>query len=726
MDAVKPAGQTSHRSSDIRQPSRRTHFFSAKSHTPIWRALRAALQRAEGVILVVGGEGIGKTSLIKRLHGMLPDNRDLVLIPSPDLPDTEFLQQLITATTLVKRGDAGSLSPVETHSHESQSTHPTPTQPTMTAQDLFDAMEERVAMGRKLVLAIDQAHLLNGAQLTMLDMMVRFVTEGIKPVQILLAGRPELRALMASAESVNLEDQVVGSCEMTPLTRREVWEYLLFQLERSPGGPIKVSWLAWWEIFRYSQGIPQKIDQLLKRMLPLIKQRNAKVVTRSMARSAMTRKPMRPIPVRLLGLAGGALLLTGMGYLLTGWFHSPTPGETDGSTGVKKGTSGENSSYIQLFKQDDPSNPTLASKSIKSTDDKTENKPTITKKRYWEPSQTIRPDTTQPVTAQPVANLADTNQKADKPGQHSMSNPAPAQATPRSIPDPETFRKRYQSAKALQAASISTQTPEPMEKPSRPAPKQEADGVNKTEPTPNTTRFVPLPSPPARSNEADTTSKESVPPSPPQETEGAKKLQQSAKTARSTPSSLARADAANPNDLTPDDDEEDMEVPNEPTPRPPPTLPDTSGIKKQRADAKTAKSAQAEAMAPRPVATDEESPKPVSKPTKPKAVPSPAAESTANAAKPPSGVATEKSFRASGKLFVVQIGSYSNLDNAEQLKKALMGKGGDPYVHLFEKNKRRWFSVRMNYRGRSAADRMAQTIHSQQGLPTKVLELNYE
>ncbi|MBF0628652.1 MAG: AAA family ATPase, partial [Magnetococcales bacterium] len=458
MEAVRSATPAPSRSADPRPAGRRHPFFSAKSHASIWRVLRTALLRAEGVILLTGGEGSGKSTLIKRLPGMIPDNRDLVMIPSADLPDAEFLQQLIAATTLV-RGEAGALVPVESTSDAATLHLPLAhAAPALTLQDLIDAMEERVANGRRLVLVVDDAHLIAEEPLAWLDMMVRFVSEGIKPVQLLLSGRPELRSVLDSESGRNLTEQIVGSCEVTPLTRGEVWDYLALQLDKSMGWPIRVSWFAWVEVYGYSQGVPLKIDQLLKRILPLLRQRNAKKVSRAMVRLAMTMgRPMQPgsfiastPKARAAVWLGGVSLLAGAGYLMAGLFE-PTTSDTDKPVIVKKGDSGESSSYVRLPEptipktdkgdktgKTDKGDKTSPLKESKAPEEKADDKPAAPKKRYWEPNMPIRPDGPLPLP------------ERAEPGLSALSKPASEPILPnRSLPDPESFRKRYQSAKAV-------------------------------------------------------------------------------------------------------------------------------------------------------------------------------------------------------------------------------------------------------------------------------------
>ncbi|MEO5349726.1 MAG: SPOR domain-containing protein [Magnetococcus sp. YQC-3] len=92
----------------------------------------------------------------------------------------------------------------------------------------------------------------------------------------------------------------------------------------------------------------------------------------------------------------------------------------------------------------------------------------------------------------------------------------------------------------------------------------------------------------------------------------------------------------------------------------------------------------------------------------------------------PDGVATESTLRASGQLFVVQIGSFLNKSNAEQMARNLKQKGMESYVHLYQKEGKSWYSVRINHRDRPAAEKTATAASKETGRAAEVISLFYE
>ncbi|MEO5345034.1 MAG: AAA family ATPase [Magnetococcus sp. YQC-9] len=742
MEAVRPTVSVPSRPADSRRTvTRRPQFFQAKSHAPIWRALRTALLRAEGLILITGVEGSGKSTLIRRLPGMIPDNRDLAVIQTAALKDAEFLRQLIAACTLA-RDESGALVPVEDEALDSASweENESPLHPTLTLQDLMDALEERVAMGRKLVLVVDNAQSLTPVALTWLDMVVRFVSEEIRPVQLVLVGHPETRTLLDAETGIHLADQLVGSAVVTPLTRIEVWEYLQFQFRHQLESPVKLSLLAWVEIYGFSQGIPLKIDQLIKRLFSLVRQRNAREINRATVRLAMTMgRPMTPGSFlgltpkqRLAAIAGGVIMLFGSTGYLAGWFDA-TPPEGEAVV-VKKGAAGENTSYVKIIQPENPaagatsgkgdksegrgekgakpeksdksdkgekspekptdkSDKPAASKESKPTEDKGEDKSAGNKKRYWEPNMPVRPET--PPTPQTLERLEAMAAAIDK----LTAEPQPPRPAP--PPDPESFRRRYQSAKVIssnapaESPSEGTATPTPAspESPDKPTTPEARKSSGITPPTP-----VPLKNP--RTGQVydpflARPAKDVAPPVLESASEDGgvpiiKARDLSRKPATPPPAPATRVASAPP----------PVEK-NEPAA-------DVAEKSEEKREEKRAEKREEPRSAPA---------KPVLVKPKPSEVPLPKI----------SGVATERSFRAVGRVYVVQTGSFAKVDGAEQLKQTLTGNGrGDAYVHLYERKGKKLYSVRFNYRSRDAAERMARTIQEQDGLSTKVMELNYD
>ena len=249
--------------SPVGQRSVARQFFSVRSHEPVWRALRSSIARGDGVIVVTGEEGIGKSQLLLRLQSVLPENRDIALVADPSQSLAEFTHILSEAVGAHFAGpDEWSITPGE----------------------LLMAITHRLNNGRKLLVAIDQAERISPENLAILDQLVLYSVNRARPVQILLVGRPVLFQRMDMPEFQRLQSTLIASVQMTPLTRVEVWEYIRFQTHRILGKTIRMTWPAWLEIFAASRGNPQAIDVLLQKVLYSFNERGARFLTGELVR----------------------------------------------------------------------------------------------------------------------------------------------------------------------------------------------------------------------------------------------------------------------------------------------------------------------------------------------------------------------------------------------------------------------------------------------------------
>ncbi|MBF0193855.1 MAG: AAA family ATPase [Magnetococcales bacterium] len=256
------------------RPGKRLYFL-VRSHAPVWRVFRTSIVQGEGVILITGEAGVGKSLFLNRLKDVLPDNRDMVQILDPTVGANEFLQSLMAA---VKYGG------------KSKSDLP-PLDPDITHKQLLDALEDRVATGRRLLVAIDQAHMLTDANAELLSLLIPFSAKGMKPVQVLLVGRPELWGCLESEPFRIIRKEIVGSGDITPLTKSEVLDFIHFFIKKSIGRSIRVSWFAWVDIYSATQGNPFRIEQILTRTLALIKLKPRWIITRSLVKAAQQKEP---------------------------------------------------------------------------------------------------------------------------------------------------------------------------------------------------------------------------------------------------------------------------------------------------------------------------------------------------------------------------------------------------------------------------------------------------
>ncbi|MBF0160666.1 MAG: AAA family ATPase [Magnetococcales bacterium] len=272
---------------------RTQHFFSARSHAAVWRTLRSCLTQSDGVLVITGEAGIGKSQLLLQLQGVLPESWDMAMTDAGQ-PQTLFTQALCEAVGAEIAG---------------------PQEWAITADELLDALSGRMEFGRNLLIAVDNAQDLTQENLNILNNILVFSVSRAYPVQILLMGRPELAQHLDLASFQLLRNATIATVEMPALTRLEVREYLRYQSKRRLGNIPYITWPAWLELFATSRGNPQQLDQLLQQIVFLNKGKELRILTSALVnKGRMALDPNdHPMPGRaFIPWVGLMVLLTAL------------------------------------------------------------------------------------------------------------------------------------------------------------------------------------------------------------------------------------------------------------------------------------------------------------------------------------------------------------------------------------------------------------------------------
>jgi general secretion pathway protein A len=254
-------------------------FFTVRSHGALWRALRAALGKGEGVIVLTGQEGVGKSQLILRLRSLLPDTWDMALVSDAGQSLATFTQAICESVGVEVAG---------------------PNSWSMTVEEILDALSTRVEFGRNILLVVDDAQDITQENLNVINSLLLFSASHGTPLQILLSGRPELNQYLEHAAFHLLRNATIATLSLLPLTRLEIREYVHYQARRMMGLVPRMTLPAWLELYAASQGIPRAVDRLLHEMLFL----HANVPTRWLTGLAVRKGRMavdphyHPVPGR--------------------------------------------------------------------------------------------------------------------------------------------------------------------------------------------------------------------------------------------------------------------------------------------------------------------------------------------------------------------------------------------------------------------------------------------
>ena len=224
-------------------------YFESKTHRKALSCLQYGLAEEEGVIVVTGEAGAGKSLLTQRLHQMLAaSDATVVGIVSSALDDEELLAVVGRKLGLGKtRGKADALTAIERFLHQR-------------AQD-----------GGRLVLIVDEAQHLTPNALEELRMLANVQVGGRALVQSVLVGSPAFAETLAHSPQLNLlRERIIASHHLSPLNDDEIEPYIVSQLARAgwQGRPTFEP-AIWPAIMMASGGIPRSVNRIMNRLLLL-------------------------------------------------------------------------------------------------------------------------------------------------------------------------------------------------------------------------------------------------------------------------------------------------------------------------------------------------------------------------------------------------------------------------------------------------------------------------
>ncbi len=189
-------------------------FFGGGGRGALLAALEYSARHQEGIVAVTGEVGSGKTMLCRMLLTRCAADIEPVYLCNPSLGRREILSAILADLRAAATPRAGRTG------------------------NLLDQLHRRLiahhAAGRRVLLVIDEAHVVPPATLEEIRLLSNLETSEHKLLQIVLFGQPELDALLLRQALRPLRDRVVERLEVPPLTIAETGQYLACRL-RSAG-----------------------------------------------------------------------------------------------------------------------------------------------------------------------------------------------------------------------------------------------------------------------------------------------------------------------------------------------------------------------------------------------------------------------------------------------------------------------------------------------------------
>jgi type II secretory pathway predicted ATPase ExeA len=231
------------------------YMWLGERQREVLAAMRAGVLENAGLVLLTGDVGTGKTTLAHALEESLGDDVSVARLDYPGLAPLDFFKIVATAYGL---GDV--IVSRETF-----------------LQGLVSFLTRAHAIGRRVLLVLDEAQSLSGELLEEIGHLARLEHENVRLLNILLVGQDELGAIVLGPQHRELRAHIAARHSIEPLTTAEVDEYVRHRLTVAGGAHSPFGADAVREIAALSRGIPRLINLIAD--LALLRGFQAKAVT---------------------------------------------------------------------------------------------------------------------------------------------------------------------------------------------------------------------------------------------------------------------------------------------------------------------------------------------------------------------------------------------------------------------------------------------------------------
>lgn len=221
----------------------------AEAYGALLSELRAGLQAPQGITLLIGEQGSGKSALSRSLVGRLSDKARVVYLPyaGPGLRHLlcESLEQLGVS---VKDKDEGPL-----------------------VEALRELASKRAQNEKATVIIVDEAQDLPAKTLERLAKV--FGDDPAEPTMLhmILVGRPELLDRMNAASDRSILKQLVQVCRMDPIEPDDAFDYIRNRIGQAGGLAEDIfTEEAMKSIVQRAEGVPRKLDSICSAVLEVV------------------------------------------------------------------------------------------------------------------------------------------------------------------------------------------------------------------------------------------------------------------------------------------------------------------------------------------------------------------------------------------------------------------------------------------------------------------------
>jgi general secretion pathway protein A len=249
-------------------------LYRSSCHEDALRLLQQSVGRREGIAVLSGDIGTGKTTVCRTLLEQLDMTRFTSLLLNPFLSAEELLREILLDFGVVSREAVRSGRVTSASKHELVSA-------------LHEFLISLVPIGASGVLVIDEAQHLSPQVLEEIRVLSNLETNQYKLLQIILVGQLNLLEILKQPEQRQLDQRITARAVIRPLDRAEVEAYVAHRLGVAKGSvQVRFDAGALDAVQLASAGVPRLINLVCDRSLMLGAQLELRTMTSAVAAAA--------------------------------------------------------------------------------------------------------------------------------------------------------------------------------------------------------------------------------------------------------------------------------------------------------------------------------------------------------------------------------------------------------------------------------------------------------
>ena len=223
--------------------------FSHSGYRQARDYLEYALKLGEGLVMVTGRPGTGKTTL------------------AATFLDTLNMGSVRAAHIAASSLDADNLLRTVAYAFDIRIEHDDRASLRHSIRQFFEGMAQS---GQRALLIIDEAQGLPRAALDELRLLADLHSRSRQILQLFLIGQDQLRERMSDPEMEYFQQRVIANYHLVPLNLMECRDYVEYRLcQAGWQGDPELTGAAVLDIYRFSRGVPRHINKLCNRLLLL-------------------------------------------------------------------------------------------------------------------------------------------------------------------------------------------------------------------------------------------------------------------------------------------------------------------------------------------------------------------------------------------------------------------------------------------------------------------------